>query len=173
MAGPRNSARHNWARNWKNKRRIDGTFKVSKVGKFNANGRFINDHWFPSKAEGDRYEQLLEMQAAGMIDSLELQPDYPCYVNGTLICTYRADFRYRIKPRQFGQRVLVEDVKGMVTPVYAIKKKLVLALHGVEILELSVPKNGGVARFRYLTADQFGPLPIAGRRIKAASGETS
>jgi len=165
---PAAKVRRNKAHNWKNLRRVDGTFKVSKRGKFNARGRFIGEIWFPSKAEGDRYEQLLEMQKAGTIADLQLQVPYRCAVNGVHVCEYRADFRYRINPGRFGSRVLVEDVKGMVTPAYAIKKKLVLACHGIEILELAVPKNGGVERFRFLTADQFGPLPPAGRRIKAA-----
>jgi len=160
--------RRNNAHNWKNLRRLDGTFKISKRGKYNQRGRFVMDQWFASKAEADRYEQLLEMQAAGTIADLQTQVPYRCAVNGQHICEYRADFRYRTHPGKFGSRVLVEDVKGVATPVYAIKKKLVLALHGVEIIELAVPKNGGVARFRFLTADQFGPLPPAGKRIAAA-----
>lgn len=158
------------------KRRIDGTIKASKRGKYNASGRYLDgDKWFPSKAEGDRYLQLKELQELGTIGELELQPAFPCRVAGALVCTYRADFKYRILPGQLGTRVLVEDVKGMVTGVYAIKKKLVRALYpGVEIVELKVPKRGDVARFRFLTADQIG-VPEKGDRqahVKVSARKT-
>ena len=145
----------NFSRNWLSDRRKDGTFKVSKRNKYNAKGRHIGALWFPSRAEADRYEQLLEMVAAGTIANLETQPEFRCDVNGKHVCTYRADFRYRIKPGQLGSRLVVEDVKGMVTKEYAVKRALVHALHPVEIIELKVPKRGTVARYRYLTADQF------------------
>jgi len=140
-------------------RKIDGTFKVSMRNKYKAKGRFVEDKWFASKAEADRYEQLLELVRQGRIDQLETQPPYPCHVNGQLITTYKADFRYRINPGRLGQRVLVEDVKGMITKDYAIKRKLVHALYPIEIIELKVPKRGGVSRYRYLTADQFHTAP--------------
>jgi hypothetical protein len=132
-------------------------FRKSKRGKFNANGRRIGDHWFPSKAEADRFEQLFEMQQRGIIAELEMQVPFPCMVNGQLVCTYVADFRYRIRPRQLGSRVLVEEVKGMRTNEYKIKRKLLAALHpAIQVIELKVPKRGGVAAYRFLTADQFG-----------------
>jgi hypothetical protein len=37
--------------------------------------------------------------------------------------------------RETGQTV-VEDVKGMATDVYRIKRKLVLAVHGVDVQEI-------------------------------------
>ena len=145
----------NPAGNWKNLRRRDGTFKVSKRGKYNQQGRFINGTWFASKAEGDRYEQLLELQSQGEIGELECQPAWKCVVNGKLICTHRADFRYRIAPRKFGSRVLVEEIKGMRTKDYLLKMKLMAALHpDVVITELMVGKRGNVQRWRYLTGDR-------------------
>jgi|RhiMethySRZTD1v2_1073278.scaffolds.fasta_scaffold158107_6 uncharacterized protein DUF1064 len=168
---PPEVAAANGATNWANLRRLGGAFKKSKRGKYNARGRWIEDHWFPSKAEGDRYEQLVELARAGTIDSLVLQPAWRCVVNGVLVCTYRADFQYRINPGRLGQRTLIEDVKGMVTKEYRIKKRLVEALHPIEIIELPVPKRGGVERYRFLTADQFGPLPAARQRMIAAAEE--
>lgn len=148
----------NYAKNHLN-RKVDGTFKKSKRGKYNASGRHIDEHWFASKAEGARYEQLKELLALGKISDLELQPSYPCFVNGVKVCTYRADFRYRIKPRQMGSRIIIEDVKGMITKEYGIKRKLVHALHPIQIIELPVAKRGGVERYRYLTADEIGIPP--------------
>jgi hypothetical protein len=43
---------------------------------------------------------------------------------------YVADFVYM----QDGKRV-VEDVKGMLTPVYKLKRHLMATVHGIEILE--------------------------------------
>lgn len=141
------------------KQRVDGTFKVSMRGKYQAKGRWIGTQWFASRAEADRYEQLSELAANGTIDQLELQVPYPCRVNGQLVCTYLADFRYRINPGRLGQRVLVEEVKGFITRDYAIKRKLVHALYPIEIIELTVPKRGNVSRYRWLTADQFHTAP--------------
>lgn len=118
--------------------------KRPKKNKYNAKGRYIDDMFFASKAEGDRYEQLKQLQADGFIENLVCQPSYRCTVNNALICVYRADFRYDvIDDRGNSLRVVVEDVKGMITPVYRIKKKLVQACHNFTILEIAgkdVPK---------------------------------
>jgi len=87
---------------------------------------------FDSKREAARYMELMLLQRAGEISHLELQPVYECVVNGKKICTYRADFRYFTK---LGN--IVEDVKGVKTPIYRLKKKLVEALYaGVTIQEI-------------------------------------
>lgn len=87
---------------------------------------------FDSKREATRYMELMLLQRAGEIERLELQPKYDCIVNGRKICTYRADFRYFTK-----ENSVVEDVKGMKTAVYRLKKKLVEALYpGVTIQEI-------------------------------------
>ena len=86
---------------------------------------------FDSKKEANRYSMLKLLQGIGAIEHLELQPEYKVEINGRKICTYRADFRYIDKHAkgpdgQFGAMV-VEDVKGVKTPVYRLKKKLVEA----------------------------------------------
>jgi hypothetical protein len=70
------------------------------------------------------------MEKAGEIHCLELQPRYPLIVNGEKVGTYVADFRYFE-----GDTLRVEDVKGILTPVYRLKKKLVKALYQIDILE--------------------------------------
>ena len=87
---------------------------------------------FASQAEGRRYAQLKLLERAGEISRLELQPAFRCEINSKLVCTYRADFSYFTKSSR-----TVEDVKGMKTPVYRLKKKLVEALYpGVVIKEV-------------------------------------
>lgn len=115
------------------------TVKTAKPrkGKYNAAGEHIDGIWFASKAEAVRYRQLKAMLQAGMIEDLECQPSYPVRLNNHLICTYRADFRYKVID-ELGRtlRVSVEDVKGMVTDVYKIKRKLVVAAHHLDLVEI-------------------------------------
>jgi len=77
--------------------------------------------------------ELVLMQRAGEISHLQLQPAFPCIIDGQKICTYKADFKYFT-----AKECVVEDVKGVKTPVYRLKKKLVEALYpGVKIQEIS------------------------------------
>lgn len=46
--------------------------------------------------------------------------------------TYLADFVY-----EKGSQTIVEDVKGMKTDVYKIKRKLMLYFHGIQIKEVT------------------------------------
>ena len=85
---------------------------------------------FASTKEGKRYQELKLLERAGEISRLELQPRYDITINGVKVCTYVGDFRYFTKAKQ-----VLEDVKGMKTPLYRLKAKLVRALYNVEILE--------------------------------------
>ena len=84
---------------------------------------------FSSKKEKKRWMDLRLMEKGKQITDLERQVRYPLEVNGTHICFYIADFVYRN-----GGKLVVEDAKGMRTPVFDLKSKLMLAVHGVEIL---------------------------------------
>jgi len=86
---------------------------------------------FASQREANRYAELkIELQA-GEIADLELQKRFALCVNGVHICDYIADFVYC---RQ-GIPV-VEDAKGKPTDVYKIKRALMRAIQGVEIVEV-------------------------------------
>lgn len=119
------------------KHRMDGTFKVSKVGKYNAQGQKIDGHFFASKAEAARYCQLKRLLEAKRIEKLELQPKYPITIDGIPICTYIGDFRY-VQLGEYGNAVaiVVEDVKGMITPEYRLKSKLFQAKYRMPLHEL-------------------------------------
>lgn len=88
---------------------------------------------FDSKAEANRYAVLKLRERAGEISRLELQPEYKINVNGAFICKYRADFRYF---EHNASKQIVEDVKGVKTAVYKLKKKLVEAIYHVQIVEV-------------------------------------
>jgi|TARA_R110000751_G_scaffold16815_1_gene52810 hypothetical protein len=91
---------------------------------------------FASKAEGRRYSELKLLEKAGEISKLELQPRYKIIVEGILICTYVADFKFEQRHKSGMFFTVVEDVKGILTPIYKLKKKLVKAVCGVDIKEV-------------------------------------
>lgn len=107
--------------------KIVGGAKRSKYGNTKVE---IDGFKFDSKREAARWVELRTMWRAGVITELERQVPYRLEVNGVLIATYKADFRYR------AQMVVVEDSKGVATAVYRLKKKLMFACHGVKIKEV-------------------------------------
>lgn len=107
---------------------------------------------FASAHEAGRYRELSLMQRARLISGLELQKPYElipaqyetvarygkkgqrlkdgrkCLEKSVV---YIADFVYD----QNGETI-VEDAKGMRTPDYIIKRKLMLFVHGIQIKEV-------------------------------------
>ncbi len=92
--------------------------------KYHAVRTILGEHSFASKKEAKRYSELLLLEKAGVIRNLELQPKFILSVNGTKVCSYLGDFAYFEKNAR-----VIEDVKGMKTPVYRLKRKLLLAIH--------------------------------------------
>lgn len=86
---------------------------------------------FDSKAEASRYGTLKLFSQAGLITDLQLQVPFLIVVNGQKICKYIADFVYTEEGRQ-----VVEDVKGVRTREYVIKRKLMAAVFGITITEV-------------------------------------
>ncbi len=105
---------------------------MSKRTKYRSVSTVVDGITFASRKEATRYSELRLLVRAGQVADLELQPEYPCRVNGVLVCTYKADFRYRDVA---SNTLVVEDVKGFRTRLYTIKKKLVQALYPITILE--------------------------------------
>lgn len=85
---------------------------------------------FDSRKEATRYCELRLLQEAGKISDLKLQVPFPVVINGKPCFKYVADFTYTENGRP-----IVEDVKGMKTQVYRLKKKVVEALYGFSIRE--------------------------------------
>jgi hypothetical protein len=102
--------------------------------KYHAVPTVVDGIRFASKAEAKRYRDLKLLQHAGEIEDLQLQPRWPCVVNDIKVCTYVADFKYWCTLQGCE---IIEDVKGMPTPVYKLKKKLVEALHDITITEIT------------------------------------
>lgn len=106
---------------------------VTKRNKYNARRKEVDGHVFHSSGEAKRYLELKQAVEFGLISYLQIQKKYPLVVNGVHVADYVADFVY-----MDDAELIIEDFKGMRTPVYEMKKKLMLALYGVEILESGV-----------------------------------
>ena len=100
--------------------------------KYNNKKVVIDGFKFDSKAEGRRYEELKSLERGKIILDLELQPRFDFELNGVKMGFYKADFRYHDMEKGC---IIIEDVKGMKTPVYNLKKKMMKAFHNIEIFE--------------------------------------
>jgi hypothetical protein len=107
----------------------------AKRHKFNAKVTVVDGLKFASKKEAKRYGELKLLEKAGHIYALELQPAFTLHVLGRKIGTYRADFAYCRKDLRGAVRV-IEDVKGLKTPMYRWKAKHLKAEYGIEIREI-------------------------------------
>ena len=106
--------------------------------KYGAVKTVVDGIKFDSKAEAARYEVLKILLKAGVISDLQLQPTwiladpvrYSDARRNKPALRYVADFSYI----EVGTgRRCVEDVKGITTEAFEIKRHLMLALKGVEI----------------------------------------
>jgi hypothetical protein len=102
------------------------------MSKYNNVKTTIDGHVFDSKHEAQRYGELVALLNSGWIVDLILQPVFLITVKDCRICKYIADFSYFTNNGHF----VVEDAKGIRTPVYRLKKKLVKALYGIDIMEV-------------------------------------
>lgn len=109
--------------------------KTTRRSKYGNKKTVVDGITFDSKREAERYIKLKAMQAAGAIDRLELQVKYNFAINGVKLGFYKADFRYLELDQGHAVRFVVEDVKGMLTPVYRLKKKLMKAIYNIDVRE--------------------------------------
>jgi hypothetical protein len=102
-----------------------------KPHKYRAKPVVIDGLYFASTKEARRWAELKLMERAGYISDLKRQVRFAIDVNGVPICHYVADAVYQRKGEQ-----VVEDVKGVSTDTYKLKKKLMLAVHQIQIVEV-------------------------------------
>lgn len=108
------------------------------MAKYRNKKTIVNGVAFDSKKEAKRYQELLQLEEAGQITELKLQQKFELIpsqrIGGKVAeraCTYKADFVYM----KDGEMV-VEDTKGFKTKDYIIKRKLMLYMHGIKVVEL-------------------------------------
>jgi hypothetical protein len=112
--------------------------RLTAASKYHAQPETVDNIRFHSHKEAKRYAELKLLQRAKLISDLHWQVAYALSVTnlatGELLTvgTYIADFTYTEQGRH-----IVEDVKGIKggTPLYAWKRKHMLAEHGITILE--------------------------------------
>jgi len=110
-------------------------YAVPKRSKYGNRKVEKNGEKFDSVREYERHLVLLDMQKRGEIAGLRRQVRLPLKVNGKLVCTYVADWTYnKVLDRNFPggplvSAMVVDDAKGVKTPAFAIKWKLVQALY--------------------------------------------
>ena len=111
------------------------TQTTERGNKYGAKRTEVDGITFDSKREAERYTELRNLERAGIIRDLELQPSFALIVNGHHCGFYRADFRYYDKEQEM---TITEDAKSPATrtPLYRLKAKLVRALYGVDIQEV-------------------------------------
>lgn len=93
-----------------------------------------NGEVYASEKEYKRWKELQLMERAGMISDLQKQVRFELIPKqtGERKCEYVADFVYT---NDKGNKV-VEDAKGVRTKDYVIKRKLMLQVHGIRIVEV-------------------------------------
>lgn len=104
------------------------------INKYRNKKVIVDGEKFDSKKEYNRYCELKLLERAGKITKLARQVKFeliPKQANERA-CSYIADFVYA---EENGKEV-VEDTKGVKTPEYIIKRKLMLKLYGIRIREV-------------------------------------
>ena len=98
--------------------------------KYGAIKTTIDGIKFDSKKEGSRYSELKLMQTIGIVKSFELQPSFILHEgykrkDGKKIrpIVYKADFGVVYADGH----IEIEDVKGILTPLFKLKRKLLEA----------------------------------------------
>ena len=97
---------------------------------------------FDSEREARRFGELRMLLRCGQIQDLRLQANFTLQEGYTTAdgervrpIVYRADFTYRERTGD-GWRPVVEDVKGVRTKEYNMKRKMMLEKFGVKIREV-------------------------------------
>lgn len=98
--------------------------------KYGATPTRVDGIRFDSKREAERYGELKLLEEAGEIESLQLQPRFQLMAKATVgreklrAVVYVGDFAYTEDGRQ-----VVEDVKGVETPIWRLKRNMFLWLY--------------------------------------------
>lgn len=105
--------------------------------------RNVPTNGYASKHEARRAAELEMLARCGEVRNLRTQVSYlliPAQtLKGRLVeraCRYIADFVYQLKVSEREWLDVVEDAKGVKTPTYRIKRKLMLQVHGIKVREV-------------------------------------
>ena len=107
--------------------------KTRRPNKFFAKKTIAMGLKFDSRWEAERWGQLKSMERAGVVNNLQRQIKFPLMINEQKICDYIADFRYLLEEEDGLSKLVIEDAKGVLTPEFKLKKKMMKAIHGIDI----------------------------------------
>lgn len=85
---------------------------------------------YDSKAEANRATELDLLVRTKVIENVQRQVKFPVVINGVKVFVYIADFTYQYTGTGL---TVIEDVKGVRTAMFNLKKKCVEAQYGVTI----------------------------------------
>lgn len=108
------------------------------MSKYNNRKITVDGIKFDSIREANRYSCLKILQRQGVIHSLEMQKSFDLIdtvrtdIETLRKTVYKCDFYYYDDNRK---EWIVEDVKGCITDVYALKKKLFLDRYDLTLFE--------------------------------------
>lgn len=105
-----------------------------KRNKYGAVKTTIDGIIFDSKAEAKRYGELKMLERSGFVTNVIVHRVFPLLVNGVKVASYESDFTYESPTHD---RLIVEDVKGVKTSVYRLKKKIFEAIYPHKITEIT------------------------------------
>ena len=109
-----------------------GLAKPKARSKYNNRRIKVDGIWFDSHREAKRWQELYLLAKADHITELDRQVPFILNAYGGLkVGKYIADFVYR----EPGKGKVVEDSKGVRTPLYKWKARHILAQYGIKIRE--------------------------------------
>lgn len=117
-----------------------------KTSKYNNTKTEYNGISFDSKKEAKRFADLQMQERCGVIHHLKCQVKFELIPKQMLpvpVCK-KGSFKYCERPIEYvadfvyikDGKTIVEDVKGMNTREYNIKRKLMLFIHGIQVMEV-------------------------------------
>ena len=115
------------------------TKKPIKKSKYKAVKTEVDGIKFDSKKEANRHIELKKLEKANVISSLKLQvkhvlqPKFKMGNKTIRAITYVSDFEYYDEVKK---EWIIEDVKGMQTDIYKLKKKMFMYKFQTEIHEV-------------------------------------
>jgi hypothetical protein len=106
-----------------------------KEHKYHAKSVVAGGVHYASTREYDRFQELAMKQKAGLIRGLRRQVVFRFIHNGIQCGKYVADATYFEPNGRQVFNLVVEDSKGVRTPLYQRSKKMMFAFYGIQIRE--------------------------------------
>jgi hypothetical protein len=108
-----------------------GKPQVKPSLKYSNQPKYVDGILFDSKLEARRYGELKLLKMTGAIIDLKVHQRWYLHVGNVELGHYESDFSYLEDGK-----IVLEDCKGVKTPLYRWKKRHVQAEYGIHIREI-------------------------------------